>query len=149
MKETVDVDLTEAGISESPSTSAGPRARGTPATEPGDPCVGRAGPGGLSGQANACRIHDDRDDRQHRTAGDRPLVFAQKGDVVRNLVRGSLHRGAASDTDAELPRRAATGLRIANNKYNDRSFTSNDWPNLAHNWLATIDHISNEGDPRR
>lgn len=34
----------------------------------------------------------------------------------------------------------ATGLIIANNKYDDRTFFSDNWPNKARNWLPTIDH---------
>lgn len=34
----------------------------------------------------------------------------------------------------------ATGLKIGNNKYGDRTFFSDNWPNKARNWLATIDH---------
>ncbi len=34
----------------------------------------------------------------------------------------------------------ATGLKIANNKYGDRTFFSDNWPNKGRNWLATIDH---------
>lgn len=34
----------------------------------------------------------------------------------------------------------ATGLKIANNKHGDRTFFSDNWPNKARNWLATIDH---------
>lgn len=34
----------------------------------------------------------------------------------------------------------ATGLIIANNKYGDRTFFSDNWPNKARNWLPTIDH---------
>ncbi|MGH9467611.1 MAG: M1 family metallopeptidase [Terriglobales bacterium] len=36
----------------------------------------------------------------------------------------------------------ANGLIIGNNRYGDREFFVNEWPNLAHNWLATIDHPS-------
>jgi aminopeptidase N len=36
----------------------------------------------------------------------------------------------------------ATGLFIGNNRYNERVFFTDDWPNKARNWLATIDHIS-------
>ena len=32
------------------------------------------------------------------------------------------------------------GLQIGNNKYGDRTFFSNNWPNKARHWLATIDH---------
>jgi len=34
----------------------------------------------------------------------------------------------------------ATGLKIGDNKYGDRTFFSDNWPNRARNWLATIDH---------
>ena len=34
----------------------------------------------------------------------------------------------------------AGGLRIGTNKYNDRTFFSENWPNLAHQWLPIIDH---------
>ncbi len=34
----------------------------------------------------------------------------------------------------------ATGLKIADNKYGDRTFFSDNWPNKGRNWLATIDH---------
>jgi aminopeptidase N len=36
----------------------------------------------------------------------------------------------------------ATGIFIGKNRYNDRGFFTDNWPNKAHNWLATIDHIS-------
>lgn len=34
----------------------------------------------------------------------------------------------------------ATGLKIGDNKYGDRTFFSDNWPNKGRNWLATIDH---------
>ena len=34
----------------------------------------------------------------------------------------------------------ATGLKIANNKYGDRTFFSDNWPNKGRNWLAMVDH---------
>ena len=36
----------------------------------------------------------------------------------------------------------ATGLFIGKNKYGERVFFTDNWPNKARNWLATIDHIS-------
>jgi aminopeptidase N len=34
----------------------------------------------------------------------------------------------------------AAGLKIVNNKYGERCFFSTNWPDLAHQWLPTIDH---------
>lgn len=34
----------------------------------------------------------------------------------------------------------AKGLKIADNKYGDRTFFSDNWPDKGRNWLATIDH---------
>ena len=34
----------------------------------------------------------------------------------------------------------ATGLKIANNKYGDRTFFSDNWPDKGRNWLSIIDH---------
>lgn len=34
----------------------------------------------------------------------------------------------------------AAGLKIANNKYGERTFFSDNWPDKARNWLATVDH---------
>jgi aminopeptidase N len=36
----------------------------------------------------------------------------------------------------------ASGLRIGPNKYGDRTFFSDNWPNRAHNWLPTVDHVA-------
>lgn len=35
-----------------------------------------------------------------------------------------------------------TGLKIANNKYGERTFFSDNWPDKGRNWLPTIDHPS-------
>lgn len=34
----------------------------------------------------------------------------------------------------------ASGLKIASNKYGDRTFFSDNWPNRARHWLPTVDH---------
>src|SRR5215470_4067018 len=52
MKETVDVDLLESGVEGLDLDLCGPHAKGATAASVGDPCVGRAAPGGLSGQPN-------------------------------------------------------------------------------------------------
>ncbi len=37
-----------------------------------------------------------------------------------------------------------TGLLIKDNKYGDRTFFSDNWPNKARHWLPTVDHISDK-----
>jgi len=37
-----------------------------------------------------------------------------------------------------------TGLLIKDNKYGERTFFSDNWPNKARNWLPTVDHISDK-----
>jgi aminopeptidase N len=39
---------------------------------------------------------------------------------------------------------AETGLIIGPNKHGDRSFFSDNWPNKARHWLATVDHIGDK-----
>ncbi len=46
MHEVVDLDLSRAGIDGVNLDLCGPRPKGASATAPGDPCVGRTGPGG-------------------------------------------------------------------------------------------------------
>ncbi len=76
------------------------------------------------------------------TDGDSALTFAQRGDVLRITFATPSRAGEHMTLSLAYHGTPATGFRIGNNRYGDRSFVSNDWPNLAHNWLATIDHIS-------
>lgn len=38
----------------------------------------------------------------------------------------------------------SSGLKIANNKYNERTFFSDNWPDKGRNWLPTVDHPSDK-----
>jgi hypothetical protein len=143
MKEIVDLDLSRDGIAGVNLDLCGPRPKGAAAAEPGDPCVGRAGPGGLSGQANGGGSAATTGMTVTAvTDGDRAVTYAQHGDLLRITFPSPSRAGEHLSLSLAYHGTPATGFRIANNKYGDRSFVSNDWPNLAHNWLATIDHIS-------
>ena len=143
MTETVDIDLLNAGIASVALDLCGPHAKGAAPASPGDPCVGRAAPGALSGQANnAASAGGTGMTVTSVSEGDRPLAFAQKDDGLRITFAAPSRAGQHVTLTLKYHGAPATGFRIANNKHGDRSFVSNDWPNLAHNWLATIDHIS-------
>src|SRR5262249_39464472 len=143
MKETVDVDLLNAGITGIDLDLCGPHARGAAPAKPGDPCVGRANGTGLSGQLNdAASTATTGMTVTAVTSGGRPLTFSQKNDLLHVTFPTPSQAGQHITFDLAYHGIPATGLRIGKNKYNDRSFVSNDWPDLARNWLATIDHIS-------
>jgi aminopeptidase N len=38
----------------------------------------------------------------------------------------------------------ATGLKIGNNRYGERTFFSDNWPDKARHWLPTIDHVGDK-----
>lgn len=68
------------------------------------------------------------------------LPFTHEGNVLMiRLPHAStaLQRSTYTITYSGIP---ATGLKIAKNKYGDRTFFSDNWPNLGRNWLPTVDH---------
>jgi aminopeptidase N len=68
------------------------------------------------------------------------LSYTHEDDVLTiNLPNGSTvnQRTSYTVSYSGVP---ASGLKIANNKYGDRTFFSDNWPNKGRNWLATIDH---------
>src|SRR5258706_8290779 len=127
MKETVDADLLEAGITGIDLDLCGPHAKGATAAQPGDPCVGRATPGtGLAGQANAAASQSATGMTvTAASAGGRPSPFTQKGDVVHITFASPSRAGQHVTFMLDYHGVPATGLRIGANKYQDRSFVSN------------------------
>jgi aminopeptidase N len=143
VKETVDADLLTAGIGGIDLDLCGPHAKGATEAKPGDPCVGRPNGTGLSGQLNdAASAGPAGMTVTTVTSASHPLTFAQKNDVLHINFPSASQAGQHITFDLAYHGIPATGLRIGKNKYQDRSFVSNDWPDLARNWLATIDHIS-------
>lgn len=69
-----------------------------------------------------------------------PLKYTHENDVLRiQLPEPSIkeQRTSYTITYKGIP---ASGLKIADNKYGDRTFFSDNWPNKGRHWLATIDH---------
>ncbi|PZX48664.1 peptidase M1-like protein [Algoriphagus chordae] len=68
------------------------------------------------------------------------LSFTHEGDELKiNLPAASSlnQRSQYTVTYSGVP---VTGLKIAENRYGDRTFFSDNWPNKARNWLAVVDH---------
>ena len=72
------------------------------------------------------------------------LQYSHVDDIV-NVQLATLARGNEFRT-IEIRYRGipADGLIIARNKYNDRTFFSDHWPNRARHWLPCIDHPSDK-----
>ena len=74
------------------------------------------------------------------TANGAPLGFTHVGDVLRVTLPEVGRSGSRLDVVVDYRGEPATGLRIGPNKYGDRTFFSDNWPNRARNWLPTVDH---------
>ncbi|NIR52983.1 M1 family metallopeptidase [candidate division KSB1 bacterium] len=70
--------------------------------------------------------------------------FSHKHD--RLLIRLSTASKAGENRTYTISYRGipADGLIISKNKYGDRTFFGDNWPNRAHNWLPTVDHPSDK-----
>jgi aminopeptidase N len=79
----------------------------------------------LNGQATA------ESALNYKHSGNELLIYldkpSQENEVVSLVIS---YRG--------VPR---TGFHIKNNKYNERTFFSDNWPDLAKNWLPVVDHV--------
>ena len=69
-----------------------------------------------------------------------PLTYAHDADVLAidlDVPGRSGERRSVTVTYAGVP---ASGLRAGPNRYGERTFFSDNWPNRARNWLPTVDH---------
>ncbi len=69
---------------------------------------------------------------------DQSLKFSHQNDRLKIQWRGT-----AGDEKKIIVRYSGIpqdGLIISNNRFGDRTFFGDNWPNLAHHWLPTIDH---------
>ena len=73
-----------------------------------------------------------------------PVRFEHENDRVRILLPGASRAGQIGRFTVSYHGLPATGLKIGPNKYGDRCFFSDNWPNKARHWLPTLDHPSDK-----
>jgi len=77
----------------------------------------------------------------HRvTSSGNELDWVHEADVLTIRLPEEGQRGTRLDVIVEYSGIPASGLVPGPNKYGDRTFFSDNWPNRARNWLPTIDH---------
>src|SRR5581483_6399780 len=76
------------------------------------------------------------------TIGDRVLQFRHQNDRLHINFAQPAKAGQKLTFTVSYHGKPAAGLFIGRNKYGDRVFFTDNWPNRARNWLATIDHIA-------
>ena len=140
VRATVDLEFVAAGVTtvelDLCQLAAAPRPARTPAGL-GDPCAeprarnGRPAPSGGKGMTVTAV-----------TSAGGVLRFGHERDRVRVTLPRVFAVGDRFAFAVEYHGIPATGLLIADNKYGDRSFVSNSWPDKARNHLASIDHPS-------
>jgi aminopeptidase N len=143
MTETVDVGFVAAGAASLDLDlcrfSAAPRAALTPDNRH-DPCAeptggGRGAPptppsGGKGMNVTAVTI------------GSQPVAFTHDRDLVHITLPRTYKAGEHCEIVLTYHGVPATGLLIGKNRYGDREFFSNPWPDKVRNYLAVVDHPS-------
>ncbi len=78
------------------------------------------------------------------TADNKPVKFLHQNDRLKIILPAAIPATTLSEiiiTYSGVPR---DGLIISKNKYGDRTFFGDNWPDRAHHWLPTIDHPSDK-----
>lgn len=68
------------------------------------------------------------------------LSFTHENDELKVALPSPSHQNQRSRYTITYSGVPATGLKIANNKYGERTFFSDNWPDKGRNWLSIIDH---------
>jgi hypothetical protein len=157
VKEDVDVQFVAAGVRtielDLCKFSAQPR---PPQMADGfaDPCAepGGGGGGGAAGRAGgaaapAASAGPSRAGGKGMTvtavtAGPQSLTWQHDGDRLKVTMPRAFTAGDRFTFSVGYHGVPATGILIADNKYGDRGWVSNPWPNKARNFRAVIDHPS-------
>jgi len=78
------------------------------------------------------------------TAAGRPVPFVHEGDRLRVTLAPPPSAGERRTFTIAYHGTPATGLIVGPNRYGDRSFFSDNWPDKARQWLPTLDHPSDK-----
>ena len=73
-------------------------------------------------------------------AGEQSLTWQHRDDRVRITMPRAFAAGETFSFSLSFHGVPATGILIGNNKYGDRGWTSDPWPNKARNFRAVVDH---------
>ena len=73
-----------------------------------------------------------------------PLPYRHEDDLLTVTLAGPGAAGAPATFTVGYSGIPASGLRIGPNKYGERTFFSDNWPDRARNWLPTVDHIGDK-----
>lgn len=76
--------------------------------------------------------------------GETSLKFEHANDRLTIYPREAVNGGDSQVFHIEYRGQPAAGLFISKNKFGDRVFFADNWPNLGHQWLPTIDHPSDK-----
>jgi aminopeptidase N len=74
------------------------------------------------------------------TANGAGLAHVHRDNVLTVTLPRPSTRGQRLRVEVAYTGEPALGLKIADNKYGDRTFFSDNWPNRARHWLPTVDH---------
>jgi len=72
------------------------------------------------------------------------LVFSHNADRLSITLDHPSALGEVVELEVRYSGIPTDGLQIKPNKYGDRTFFSDNWPNKAHQWLPLIDHIADK-----
>ena len=76
------------------------------------------------------------------TSAGRPLEYRHENDLLTVRLPRVGRAGARDSLTIDYGGIPASGLRIGPNRYGERTFFSDNWPNRARNWLPTVDHVA-------
>lgn len=78
------------------------------------------------------------------TSADKSLTYTHENDELKISLAKPSQLNQRSTYVIKYTGTPVTGLKIANNKYGDRTFFSDNWPDKGRNWLAMVDHPSDK-----